>query len=355
MPDKPLTELTRRTALAGLGAGLLAACDGGPAPADEADTSAKTEAKTGNWARGVPLPSPMQEIYPCAHEGQIHLAGGFIASGGRITGPTALHLVWWPGREQWAIAIPLPASRHHLHLVSFQGRLVALGGFETRSPDAVWVMQKSGWVRMLDRERWEPIPELPVACGEAVTAVTDDGLLHLAGGRSPAGTANASWQDHADQTHHFVLDGIDGTWQPAAPCLTARNSAAGDLIDGNWHVVGGRSVSGGNTAAHEVYDSREDRWRTAAPMPQAQGGLAAAALGGRLYAFGGEYFTDGGGVHAEAWAYDPARDAWEAIAPMPHPRHGLGAVTLDGAVYVIGGALEASGNETSALVEIFRP
>jgi hypothetical protein len=50
-----------------------------------------------------------------------------------------------------------------------------------------------------------------------------------------------------------------------------------------------------------------------------------------------------------------ARDAWTAIAPMPHPRHGLGAVTLDGAIHVIGGALKASGVETSALVEIYRP
>ncbi|HAY07970.1 MAG TPA: galactose oxidase, partial [Hyphomonas sp.] len=55
------------------------------------------------------------------------------------------------------------------------------------------------------------------------------------------------------------------------------------------------------------------------------------------------------------WAYDPSADIWVAIDPMPHPRHGLGAVTLDGAVYVIGGALKASGVETSALVEIYRP
>ncbi|MFN3610355.1 MAG: kelch repeat-containing protein [Hyphomonas sp.] len=108
-------------------------------------------------------------------------------------------------------------------------------------------------------------------------------------------------------------------------------------------------------AAHEVYDAREDRWRTAAPMPQAQGGLAAAALGGKLYAFGGEFFDNGGGVYREAWVYDPASDAWAAIAPMPHPRHGLGAVTVESAIYVIGGALKASGVETSALVEIYRP
>ena len=304
---------------------------------------------------GIALPAPRQEIYPCGHNGTLHLAGGFVATDGQITGPTDAHNYWRPGMAEWAAATPLPAARHHPHLVSYDTHLLAIGGFEAHSPEAVWVMQETGWVYNQDSEGWSAIPDLPVPCAEAVTAVTEDGLLHIAGGRSPAGETNASWQDHIDQTHHFVLDGIDRAWQPAAPCLTARNSAAGDMIGDNWHVAGGRSVDGGNTAAHEVYDSREDRWRTAAPMPQAQGGLAAAALGGKLYAFGGEYFTDGGGVYAEAWAYDPARDTWEAIAPMPHPRHGLGAVTLDGAIYVIGGALKASGNDTSALVEVFRP
>ncbi|OZB11532.1 MAG: galactose oxidase, partial [Hyphomonas sp. 34-62-18] len=135
------------------------------------------------------------------------------------------------------------------------------------------------------------------------------GAMHLMGGRSPSGQQNAAWTDQADQTHHFVLTGPDGRWQKAAPCLTARNSAAGAEIRGNLHVVGGRSVAGGNTARHEVYDLREDRWRKAAPMPQAQGGLAAAAVGGKLYAFGGEYFDNGGGVYPEAWMYDPAGDA----------------------------------------------
>lgn len=89
--------------------------------------------------------------------------------------------------------------------------------------------------------------------------------------------------------------------------------------------------------------------------PRRKGGLAAAAAGGRLYAFGGEFFDTGGGVYPEVWVYDPASDSWDAVAPMPHPRHGLGAVTLDGAIHVIGGALKASGVETSALVEIYRP
>jgi len=40
---------------------------------------------------------------------------------------------------------------------------------------------------------------------------------------------------------------------------------------------------------------------------------------------------------------------------MPSPRHGLGAVTLGSSIYVIGGAKQASGVETSPIVESFTP
>ncbi|PKP80459.1 MAG: galactose oxidase [Alphaproteobacteria bacterium HGW-Alphaproteobacteria-18] len=351
MPESLKFRLSRREACLGMVAALGASACKGP---DEAMPRAPESLPKG-WSMGEPLPFPVQEIYPCLHDGAIHLAGGFIAEAGQITGPTALHQSWRPDGQGWRPETPLPVARHHPHLVSYAGRLWALAGYQSPSPQAIWEAQAGGWWRDAAGGAWERAPELPRPCGEAVVLAAPSGGLHFIGGRSPEGDANASWNDQIDRAHHFVLDGPEGQWQAAAPCLTARNSAAGAEIGGNLHVVGGRSVADGNTAAHEVYDPREDRWRTAAPMPQAQGGLAAAALGGKLYAFGGEFFDNGGGVYPEAWVYDPASDIWAAIAPMPHPRHGLGAVTLGGAIYVIGGALKASGVETSALVEIYRP
>lgn len=349
-PDTP-SGLSRRTAVFGLGAGLLAsACraklvavpvlDSGPA---------------GGWTISDPFPYPVQEIYPCLHRDAIHVAGGFVAEFGRIAGPTDLHSRWRPDGIGWRPASPLPEVRHHPHLTSFRNHLFVIGGFTSPSAEAVWTMRSTGWILDDLKGSWTPAPALPVPIGEAVMLVGGTGMLHLAGGRSPAGQSNANWQDHTDQTHHFVLDDPAGVWRTAAPCLTARNSAAGSVIDGQLHVVGGRSVGGGNTSVHEVYDPAEDRWRSAAPLPQAQGGLAAAETGGRLYAFGGEFFDNGGGVYAETWVYDPATDGWSAIEPMPTPRHGLGAVALGGAIHVIAGARQAGGVETSDVVEIYTP
>lgn len=342
----PLNSITRRAALAAGSAGFLFACSGRP------ELRAETGPKPPIWRAGPPLPFAAQEIYPALHEGQIHLAGGFISNGETISGATDRHVVLDIHTGEWSDAAPLPIARHHPNLISYQNRLLAIGGFEARSEDAVWVMQADLW--MFDGTEWSDGPTLPQPNGESILGVLDN-TLHTCGGRNPSGSSNASWNDHVDIADHFVLTSLDSAWEAAAPLPTARNSAAAAVIGSNWHVVGGRTVTGGNTPAHEVYDPSEDRWRSAAPMPQGQGGLAAAAVGGKLYAFGGEFFDNGGGVYAEAWAYDPARDLWDAQPDMPHPRHGLGAVAVENEIYVIGGALEVGGSKTSDLVEIFTP
>ena len=341
-------DLSRRHIIgAGVAALSWGSISGGCAAQD-------TKAISSGWDSSTPLPLAVQEIYPALHGDRVHQAGGFIATNGRISGPTNKHFSWTPGEAVWREETSLPIARHHPQLISFKGHLLALAGFESRDAQSVWIMQKSGWVLGKDNQ-WNTVPDLPAPCGEAVLAITGDGHLHLAGGRTPQGENNKSWQDHSDTDHHFVLDKLSGNWERVAPCLSKRNSAAGDIINGAFHIVGGRQVGGGNVATHEVYDHKEDRWRNAAPMPQAQGGLAAAALGGELYAFGGEYFDNGGGVYPESWAYNPSTDSWEALPDMLTPRHGLGAVRLGSDIYVIGGAKQASGVETSPIVESFTP
>lgn len=341
--------MTRRGAILLAAAGLGAACT------QVLEQDAAEDALVGGWRGGPALPLALQEIYPALAGGRIHVAGGFVAENGAITGPTDAHLALDISTGTWSVAPALPRPRHHPHLVGLPGRLLVMAGFESPTADAVWVMQDSGWWLDIESGDWSGAPALPRPAGEAVTAVLN-GRVHLAGGRRPSGTANASWNDHGDTGEHFVLTPGATGWSLAAPLPTSRNSAAGALIGSDWHVVGGRTVAGGNTAVHEVYDRREDRWRSAAPMPQAQAGLAAASIDGKLYAFGGEYFSpEPGGVFAEAWAYDPVSDAWTQLPDMPNPRHGLGAVTSGGDIHVIGGALGVGGRNTSALVEIFTP
>ena len=209
-----------------IGAGVAAlswgSISGGCAAQDQITTPIDTKANTSSaWNFSTPLALAVQEIYPEKHNNRIHQAGGFIATNGRISGPTNKHFSWQPGEEVWREETPLPTARHHPQLISFKGQLLAVAGFESRDAQSVWIMQNSGWALNSDGQ-WGKIPDLPAPCGEAVLGITSDGQLHLAGGRTPIGSANAGWQDHGDTDHHFMLSGIGEKWERAAPCLSKR-------------------------------------------------------------------------------------------------------------------------------------
>lgn len=347
MPER----LTRRTAITGGGALLLAAC----APQETGKQPAQLSLG-GCWpdAAAASLPFAVQEIYPAAHKGRVHVAGGLLGQDGRVIGVSDRHVAFDPKTGTSVDLAALPWMRHHPQLVDHQGRLLLLGGFGTNANAVNWIMSTDTLAYDDAANAWTPLASSPAPHGECVAA-SIGGRVHLVGGRSPTSAANLAYGDHADTTQHLVFDVGANAWSAAAPALSPRNSAAGAVINGLWHVAGGRTVAGGPTDAHEVYDPREDRWRNAAPMPAGSGagGNAAAVLNGALYVFGGEVFGQPGAVHREVWRYDPRADAWTEAAPMPTPRHGVGAVAIDGSIYLVGGATRPSGNGTSALVERF--
>jgi len=360
--DRPM--LTRRTILSGIGlAGSGAMIALGPmaqmAVSAQEGESSYSGPLPPPWRAVTPLPLAVQEIYPAVHQGRIHVAGGIMAEAmrdgeGQIVGATARHVSWQPGDESWREEAPLPSARHHPNLVSAGGSLLSLGGFLTREGGLDWTMTAETLAYDAENDAWADGPAAPEPHGETVCVAVGD-TVHVIGGRTPKGDSNMTWNDHVDSDRHLVLDATSGTWERAAPAPTKRNSAAGALLGGAIHVVGGRTVDGGNVRVHEVWDTAEDRWRTAAPMPEVphggQGGLAAAVIGGRLVAMGGEYFTDGGGVYPNVWIYDPSTDEWQAGPAMLTPRHGLGAVSIGQNLYAIGGAVQAGGDGTSSLVE----
>ena len=342
-------DLTRRGVMFSASASLAAACCTKP-------DAATSTASAPRWAPGQPpLPFPVQEIYPAVHNGRIHIAGGLLSDGTRVTGVSDRHIAYAPGGVTTE-RTRLPARRHHPYAVDHRGKLYLLGGFGSDADRVTWIMSTDTLVFDDSGNAWSSLAPAPEPHAEVVACSIGE-RIHIVGGRRPKGAANAAYGDHEDVDRHLVFDPAGNSWAKAAPALSARNSAAGAVIGGLWHVVGGRSVAGGPTDAHEVYDVKEDRWRTAAPMPKGSGagGNAAAVLRDTLFVFGGEYFTGGqGGVHAEVWNYDPKTDAWAEVGKMPTPRHGLGAVTLNQSIWLVGGAKRPSGTETSDAVERFQ-
>ena len=310
-------------------------------------------AATPRWREAAALPLRVQEIYPCLHDGDLWVAGGLSPDVPSAQENISDRVVRYEtGENSWRTAAALPEPRHHGFLVSAGGELLLFGGFVAANGGR-WSASRE--VLRLDGKRWSAIGELPKAQSETVAAVAG-GRIHFAGGRAPGGPLNADWGHQRDVATHQVFDPETTETTTAAPLPMARNSAASFIIGDQWHVVGGRTVGGGNTGRHDVYDFADRRWRGGAPLPQAQGGLAAASVGKHGYVFGGEYFSPGsGGVYAEVWDYDADADRWHDAGTMPVPRHGLGAVTVGGEIYVVAGATAAGGAGTSDRLSVFTP
>jgi hypothetical protein len=311
------------------------------------------------WTPKASLPWPVQEIYATVWNGRIVTAGGL-----KLTANQPLHVedrvaVYDPATDAWSEAARMREPRHHPMLATVRDQLWLVGGY-ARTEAGEWVNSAKAW--RLDnpdpRARWATAVDLPSPQAEAVGVVIGE-RLHLIGGRSPAGEANAAWADHADVDTHRVYDAASLRWETLRPLPMARNSSAGALLDGAVWVAGGRTVRGGGTGRLDRYDPVADRWDTLAPIPvspagqQVGGGLAMAAAGGRLVAFGGEWFAPGGGggVFPETWIYDPAADRWERGPDMPTPRHGLAAAAIGRTVYAIAGGSVVSGGRAAAVVE----
>ena len=336
---------------------------------------ASDPAPAGAWTPLADMPFRVQEIYPAAfwrapadlnksaaaQRGVLVNAGGLTPSLRFPFNVADATTIYDPSTNEWSIGVKLPEPRHHIALIFHSGALYALSGFR-RNFGGGWQMQSTLW-RIDDPAsgEWAALAPLPAPQAETV-AVSIEGRIVVAGGRTPAGDRNKEWEDHADTGRCWAYDASADAWEERAPLPTARNSAAGAVLGDVLYVVSGRTVAGGNTPACEAYDPQEDRWRAIAPLPEpirqkaprGQGGLAAAVWNGKIYAFGGEWFADGGGgVYADAWEYDPREDKWRAVAAMTRPRHGLGAVALEDGVYVAGGALGPSAARTSAYLDRF--
>ena len=308
---------------------------------------------TGTWEKRADVPYRVQEIYPAFHKGELYLAGGFSPDVAAQQISDRVY-IYDPGSDSWRQGASLPEPRHHPYLVSSGEKLFSFGGFVAGNGGR-W--SASTDVLMLDEDddRWVKVADLLHPQSETVAGLIE-GKVYLASGRKPGGERNADWNDQVDINQVQVFDPTTYAVStgPAAP--SARNSAAGAVIDGKLYVVGGRVVGGGNKVANEVFDPATQSWQTLTPMPNAQGGIAAAALDGKLYVFGGEFFgSGGGGVYEECWVYDVASDAWAPVTPMPLPRHGLGAVTIGAEIYVVAGASEAGGSGTTNRLAVFRP
>ncbi len=329
---------TRTGPLLLLIAALATACGGGGGGAAASNEPTPDPTPTplpAGWTRLADLPTGLAKFGVAALNGRLYAVGGYDTR--------STVWVYDIASNTWSAGPPLRRGTDNVAAVATVDRIWAIGG------EAGTALQSLDLVA----GAWSLAPSAP-AVRFAAAAAALGGRLHVAGGWNANNAASASL------TRHDVYDPALAAWTSAAPLTTARNAAGGAALDGRFYVVGGRSPGIRNTdqqplANVEVYNPGTDRWDAAAPMPTARGSLAVAAFGGRLYALGGEDSTRA--VSNAVERLDPATGTWTTLTPMPYRSHGLGVVAVGDDLYVMGGftgASDAVGTESRALYR-YRP
>lgn len=325
----------------------------------------------------APMPIAVQEIYPVLHQGEIYVAGGISSALPLAQGQMTDALqIYNPANNSWRLGPKLPEPRHHAMLVSTADALWILGGFvkDPQSLSAVaattatnanananrdfW--QQGNWMASDNvlklpngTKQWQQVARLPAPLAETVSFVLD-GNIHLVSGRSPQGQNNSEWGHHHDTAVHYVFNPSTLNSEKLPAVLQAKNSAAVAMLNNQPYWLGGRHRALGNLASSARFDVHHNSWQAIQDMPQAQAGLAAAAVGTKLYAFGGEGANTKTGVFGQIWGFDSTTNQWQQAGEMLPARHGHGAVAIKNDIYLLGGATAQGLNQTTALMQRYR-
>ena len=351
--------LSRRSLLAGLGAGVVAA----PVLAQNphahhagqferlnqpgridtpelhfqhavTDSPAPKAAQMGKWTPRAPLPIPRTEMaWAVEYRGRMHLVGGYAEQ--RVDKP--YHHAYDAKSDSWTELPQLPRGANHVGVATHGHGLYAFGGFieQNRTPhDESFVF---------DGTTWKPIRRLPEASG-AIACIANGDVIHLIGGA--IGSDNRRSIDW-----HLVYDPKADKYTRRQPMPLGRDHCGIVVVNGKVHIIGGRVDSfHTNSTLHHAYDPKTDGWTFLAPIPTPRSGHGCVWFKERIFCMGGEGTNR---VFGQVESYDPGKNRWEQHTPMLTPRHGMGAVVLGEAIYVAGGGPQMGGGVKSAINEAF--
>jgi N-acetylneuraminic acid mutarotase len=240
----------------------------------------------------------------------------------------------------WTAVTPLPSGRWGLaEAVTQDGAVVVAGG---RSATGTVLSTTTTYSPATGT--WSTTAKLPIAVTRAAAVAASDGV-HIVGGFTSTAPSSA---------HAALLVWSGGRWVGLADLPGARELMGSTAsADGHIDIVGGDA--GGSkflSSGHSYLPWGPDSWTSLAPPPTALAGATmATGNDGREYLFGG---LGTGGYRRTVLVYDPSAGTWSTAAPLPDPRFAAAAVAApDGRIYVIGGFDPVAGD--TGRVDIYSP
>jgi N-acetylneuraminic acid mutarotase len=284
--------------------------------------SPSTPAPAAAWQPRHASLAAVQQVSAAVLDGQIWVAGGLTKS----AKATASTQSYDPINDVWQSGPLLPVAVDHAMLVTYQNRLVLIGGFRSRGGDSV----ASSQVLIFDDSigHWVNGPPLHHPRASGAAAVVGDKIV-VVGGRT------GQTEQLVGQTE--VYDGK--AWHDGAGIPVPGDHLAA-ASDGSYlYAVGGRKLIPRNgTNAVQRYDPATNRWTQLAALPERVSGAGVAISGGQLLVVSGENTTPA--VSSTVLAYDltDPTATWTTLPSLTPGRHGLAVTAIGNTLYAIDGS-----------------
>jgi len=249
------------------------------------------------------------------------------------------------GAWKWRALAPLPQPRAGYGAGLVDHRLVVAGGSYWRNGQKIQSAQTDLFDP--DQNRWTAAAPMPVAVGNAASAVIGGTLFILGGtdGRRARRRVYAfdgvHWSDRTDlmlpeaRTNGIAVS--DGTSLFLIGGIRAPDRYSSELGSG-WMINPSRPGNGWQQLAECRCTKRLI--------------LAAAALNEKLFLFGGAIGKSGGVDNlSDIWSFDLMKHEWTQVGHLPEPRRAMWAAADGNRILLFGGYTDAFRND----VLLFEP
>jgi DNA-binding CsgD family transcriptional regulator/N-acetylneuraminic acid mutarotase len=239
--------------------------------------------QTNIWSQVASKPLPVADINAASIGGLIYIPGGRSSSGDPINSME----IYDPKTNQWLPGTNLPKAISGYGLVTYEGKLYVIGGWDGSQ------VLKDVYMYDPDLEEWLIQTPMPTARAFHGAAVVGDSIYVIGG-------SNGTQALNINEVYHPNLD-KDGQypWEIGASVPTGRFAMGMTNIADSIYLIGGE----GSQEPYKVlvFSPYQNEWgQLEAPTPQKWSMLAAVTIGTRLFALGG--ISEAGLVN-EVWSY----------------------------------------------------
>ena len=281
------------------------------------------------------MPDEIQEMSCVEEGGAIYVAGGMLNSDYH---PTKNFIRYIIAEDRWEKLPDLPVAVHHTSMASYKGKVYIIGGIN-KFVDRVNIggISDGLYEYNIATGKWEEKAKLPHKVWAAAVCVYKKKIYVFSG---TDGMDFHSGSGHVEETQ--VYDIPKNVWSDNyAKMPRPRNHTQAVVVGNKAYVSPGRWKGVWDfTDTHlSAYNFDEDSWEEMKSLPEyPRSGGGFARLGDYIYFIGGEGAYKSGCLN-KVDAYNYKTNSWERVNDLPENKHGMWAATRGNRIYVSGGAI----------------